>query len=232
MIGVLLPTVAVAIIPVVDEASLLQTTITAAKAILSEVHEATIASQTLQSYIQDAKALVALPLSYVDQVSALYAQYNGALTQGQGMAWTLRNATTQFEQLYSASVQGNVGLMQRAQAMLAQVRAASQAAAQATALFDRLCAQQSSVATLITASQAAPGPLGAQQASNQLLAVLADQQGSLQQIQATVGRVQVGYIMQQTVAAEQAQVNAQQFLMLPAVMPWSERPAKGFALPE
>ena len=128
------------------------------------------------------------------------------------MAWTLRNATTQFEQLYSVGFNGNASLLQRAQAMIGQVRAASRAATEATALFDRLCAQQASVTTLIAASQAAPGSLGAQQA--------------------TIGRVQVGYIMRQAVAEEQAQTNAQQFLMLPEQMPWSQRPSKGFALPD
>jgi conjugal transfer/entry exclusion protein len=58
------------------------------------------------------------------------------------------------------------------------------------------------------ASQAAPGPLAAQQATNQLLGVLADQQGALQQMQATVGRAQTGYIMREVVADEQAQYNS------------------------
>jgi P-type conjugative transfer protein TrbJ len=228
----LVATGAGAVIPVVDEASLLQTTITAGKAVLTEAHETVIANQTLQSYLQDAKALVALPMSYIDQVSALYGQYNNALSQAQGAAWTLRNSVEQFEQLYSGVGAGNASVVQRAQAMLGQVRAAARAAAQATALFDRLCAQQTSVATLITASQAASGPLGAQQATNQLLGVLADQQGSLQQMQATLGRVQMGYIMRQAVAEEQAQTNAQQFLLLPEQIPWNQRPSKGFTLPE
>lgn len=217
---------------VLDPTNLVQNTLTAARTLQSNTNQVLQLNQAVQGYIQDAKAFVAIPMSYIDQVSSLYAEYNNALTQAQGMAWTLRNATTQFEQLYSVGFNGNGSFMQRAQAMLAQVRAASQAATQATALFDRLCAQQASVTTLIAASQAAPGSLGAQQATNQLLGVMADQQGSLQQMQATIGRVQVGYIMQQVVAEEHAQTNAQQFLMLPEQMPWSQRPSRGFPLPE
>lgn len=195
-----------------DPLALIQTTITAGKAVLTEANTAQTALQSLQSYYQDAKAFVAIPMSYVDQVGNLYDQYNNALQQAQGMSWTLRNTTAQFEQLYSSGFGGNTSFMQRAAGMINQIRAASRAANDATALFERLCAQQGSVKTLMIASQAAPGSLAATQATNQLLGVMADQQGSLQQMQATLGRVQVGFIMQDTVANEQAQLNASQWL--------------------
>lgn len=217
---------------VIDPTNLAQNTLTAAQTLKSNTNEVLQLNQAIQGYIQDAKAFVAIPMSYVDQVSSLYAEYNNALNQARGMAYTVQNASAQFQALYDVGFQGNAGFMQRAQAMIGQIRAASHAATQATALFTRLCAQQASVTTLIAASQIAPGSLGAQQATNQLLGVLADQQGSLQGMQATIGRVQVGYIMRQAVAEEQAQTNAQQFLMLPEQMPWRDRPSKGFTLPD
>jgi P-type conjugative transfer protein TrbJ len=96
--------------------------------------------------------------------------------------------------------------------MINQVREAGRAATAVTAIFDRLCADQTNVRTLITASQSAPGTLAAMQAQAQLTAVLSDQQASLQQIAATTSRAQVGFIMREVTAEEHAQWNAQQFM--------------------
>ena len=214
-----------------DPTNFAQNTMTAFRSLQSNINEATQIQNQIRGYVQQARHLVSLPMSYVDQITGLYQEYNNTLNQARGIAYTVQNGVRQFEQLYETTVNGTMPLMQRAQAMLQQIRASGAAATQMTAIFDRLCAEQATVATLQAASQAAPGTLAAQQATNQLMGVLAEQNASLQQMQATVGRVQIGYVMRQTVAEEQAQQNVNQYLQAPEPMPWTSRPSKGFALP-
>ena len=66
---------------VLDPTNLVQTTLTAARTLQSNTNEVLQLNQAVQGYIQDAKAFVALPMSYIDQVSSLYGQYNNALNQ-------------------------------------------------------------------------------------------------------------------------------------------------------
>jgi type IV secretion system protein TrbJ len=200
------------VIPVIDEASIVQTTLTAFRTLQSNVNEAAVLKNQIDGYVQQAKHLVAVPISYVEDIAAMYQKYNAMLNEAKGIAFTLNNSVNQFETLYDVATHGNISVVQRAQAMLNQIRNASRAATAVTALWEKLCLDQAKVEQLVTISQAAPGTLAAMQAQTQLMAVLSTQQADLARVQATVGRVQVGYIMQQAVAAEQSQANAQQWL--------------------
>lgn len=215
-----------------DPINLIQNTLTAARTLISNANEATQIENQLNEYVQQAKHLVALPMSVIDDISSLYQQYNNLLNQGLGISYAATDAVKQFEALYDTGMNGNVPLMQKAQQMIGQVRAASRDLTAVSAIYSRLCADQSHVQTLITASQAAPGSLAAQQATNQLMGVLANQQASLQEITATTGRVQTGFIMRQVTAEEQAQWNAQHYLQMPTPAAWDSRPSQGITLPQ
>jgi P-type conjugative transfer protein TrbJ len=217
---------------VVDESAIIQHILVAANTLKSTMNEATQIKNQVDSYMQQAKHLVALPQSYLDQVVGLYTQYNQLLGDAQGISYGMKSAAAQFEELYKTGFNGNGSMMQRAMAMAQQVRQAGAAANQASAIFDRLCAQLATAQQLVDVSQAAPGSLAAQQATNQLMQVMIDQQGSLQTIQATMGRVQAGYIMRETVVEEHAQSEGQRYMAdWPTEKMRAPMEGKGFALP-
>jgi P-type conjugative transfer protein TrbJ len=181
-----------------------QTALSAARTLMSNVNEATQIQQQLTQIAQEAKQLVALPTSVISQFTSLYQQYADILNQGNALSWQVQSSVRAFDDLF-AQAQGNASFLQRAQRMAADLRQVGQAATAVQAIYARLCNQQSQIQTLLAASQAAPGTLSALQAQNQLMGVLLDQGGSLQQIAATTGRMQVEWIMQQQVRDEAGQ---------------------------
>lgn len=197
-----------------DPLNLVQTTWTAARTLQSNVNEVVQINNQVQSLLNEAKQLVALPMSYVEQIEAEIQKYYDLMNEGQAMAYRVQGMAQQFQALYDTAVTGGgTGtVLHRAQAVLRQVKAAGRVGMEAQAIYDRLLAQQTTTKRLVTASQGAVGQLQATQATNQLLAVLGDQQASLQQLTATMGRVQVSYIMREVVAEEQARLNADQWL--------------------
>jgi P-type conjugative transfer protein TrbJ len=216
-----------------DPINLVQNAATAVRSFISNANEVTQINNQIQSLANDLKQLTSLPLSLVSQIDAAIQSYTSILNEGRGMVYQIQASVQQFEDLYSAGFGGNGNFLQRAQRMINQVREAGRLATQVTSVYDRLCAQQARVSQLMAASQAAVGSLQAEQASNQLLGVLAEQQVSLQQILATDQRLQVSYMMRQLVTEEQAQANAQRFLGSAVVVPIrGPGEGKGFTLPE
>jgi P-type conjugative transfer protein TrbJ len=195
-----------------DPPTFLQTSIIAARSLQSNVNEAIQLKQQAEQLLGQAKQLMSLPVSYIAQVEAELQRYYNLLNEGRAMVYRAQGVARQFEDLYGAVAHGQGNVFQRAQAILAQIKQASRVSMEAQAIYDRLLAQKTTTQRLVTASQGAVGELQAAQATNQLLAVLSDQQASLQQLHATLGRVQVSAVMQEMVANEQAQRNAQQFM--------------------
>ena len=218
-VGILLiPTISAAIFGigdtavVIDPTNLIQNSATAGRMLQSIQQQATQIQQDINFYTQQAKHLISLPMSYVDDITRLYQQYNNLLQQGRGIAWTTKDAISQWEKLYEVGFNGNVPIMQRAQAMIGQIRAVGASMNAVSALYDQLCADQAQAQALVAASQAAPGTLAAQQATNQMLYLVSQQQGSLQQLTAATGRLQSAFIMREVTAEERAAWNAQQFI--------------------
>lgn len=186
--------------------------LTAARSLVSNQQEARLILQNVESLANQAKDLAALPLSVLQDIEQAWQQYTQIMYQGQMTVGQIRNTVQQFEQLYASGWGGNGDMMQRAQALLGKVREAGRVANQAQSVYDRLTGQQRTVTRLMSASQAAPGSLAAQQATNQLLGTLANQQGNIQLLLATQHEVQTSWIMRQVVAEEQAQQNAQRWM--------------------
>jgi type IV secretion system protein TrbJ len=189
------------IIPVIDESALVQTTLTAFRALESNVNEGRMLAQQVQGYIQDAKGFVALPQSVVGQITSTIQQYYDILQQSRGLSYSVTSAVQQYDTLFASGAGGGSAL-QRAPQMLSAMRDMGRVATQASALYERLCKSRSDADLLLRASQAAPGQLAAQQAGNQLIGMMLEQQGAMQELNATMGRVQMGWIMKQAVEEE------------------------------
>lgn len=220
---------------VTDPANTFQNTLTAARTYLSNANEAVMINQQLQQLANEAKQLATLPMSYIDQFQGLISKYYEVMNTGRQVVWTVENGVQQWNQLYDLALAGGGpgNLLQKAAAMAQQIRAASQASVQVQDVYDRLLGQRQTTIDLVKASQGASGSLQAQQATNQLLAVLGDQQASLQQLQATVGRVQVSYIMREVTAEEKTIQDAQDFMQgFRTTTPVSIGSGGGFQLPK
>gem|GEM_PF-756000 len=218
---------------VIDPTNLVQTTATALRSAISNANEVTQINNQIQSLANEAKQLISLPLSLVNEIDAAISSYTSLLNEGRGMVYQVQASVQQFEDLYSAGFGGNGSFMQRAQRMLGQVRDAGRLATQVTSVYDRLCAQQARVGQLMAASQAAVGTLQAEQATNQLLGVLSEQQVSMQQILATDQRLKISETMRQLVTEEKAYENAQTYVQGMQVVPVrGPGEGKGFTLPE
>jgi P-type conjugative transfer protein TrbJ len=153
---------------------------------------------------QDAKHLMSLPLSVVNDLQRAMDRYTALIADGRSTIGQIKAMSAQFEQLYASGWGGNADLMTRAKLLLGKVREAGAFATQTNALYDRITGQQATVNRLLVASQGAPGSLAAQQATNQLLGTLAEQQVSLQALIAAQGEVQHRWIMTHVVGAEAA----------------------------
>lgn len=190
-----------AIIPVIDESSLVQTTLTAFRTLESNVNEGRMLAQQVQSYVQDARHVVALPQNVIGQITSTIQQYYDLLQQGRGLSYSVTSAVQQYDTLFASGAGGGSAL-QRLPQMLSTMRDMGRVATQASALYERLCKTRGDADLLLRASQAAPGTLAALQAGNQLTGMLIEQQGTLQELNATMGRVQMGWIMKQAVEEE------------------------------
>jgi P-type conjugative transfer protein TrbJ len=227
------PPVAQGIIPVIDEANIVNTTLTAFRALESNTNEAVQIAKQVEAYVQDAKHLVALPTSLIDQITSTIQSYYDLLQDGTSLAYSVTTAVQQFDTLYASGLSGNVPLLQRAQQMQGTLRDMGRIAVQAQAIYKRLCDTKDATDTLLRASQAAPGSLAAQQAGNQLLGVLIDQQGALQQIHATASRVQTSAAMRDLVSDELARTNADRWLAdMPRTPFRGPGQGQGFKLPD
>ncbi len=207
-----LPKIALAIFAsgsvVLDPSNLVENTLTAARSLLSNENEARVILQNIEQYAQDAKHLITLPTDMVNQIRDYMRQYQDILAKGKGMkdemAWNIQ----QFEDLFRSGWQGDSSLMQQAEGLMGRVREAGRMATRAGDLYDRLGTQQESVNRLLVASQGAPGMKATQQATNQLLGTLANQQGNLQLLLAAQNEMQTSWIMSQVVSSERAEADA------------------------
>jgi P-type conjugative transfer protein TrbJ len=227
-------------IPVTDASNLsqnllqtFQQTLTAVRSQISNVNEVTQIQHQLTSLANEARQLASLPFSLVAEIDQAIRTYTDLLNTGRGIAYSVQAAVEQFEALYSQGVGGGGSFLVRAQRLLDQVRNAGRLGTQATAIFERLCAQQTRVGKLMAASQAAIGQVQAAQSGNQLLGLLVEQQVSVQQILATDQRLKISETMRQLVTEEQAYTNAQAYVQGLVVVPVrGPGEGKGFMLPE
>jgi type IV secretion system protein TrbJ len=191
--------------------NLVQNTLQAVRSLISNANEVMAIQNQITSLANEARQLASLPLTVVNEIDQAISGYTQLLNAGQGIAYQVKASVDQFEALYAQGFGGNGSFMDRAKRMIDQVRAAGRLATQASAIFERLCVQQTRVTQLMAASNASIGSLQAQQAGNQLMGVLAEQQVSMQQLLATNQRLKISETMQQLVLQDQAYTDAQRF---------------------
>ena len=212
-----------------DPAGLIQQTATALRTWMSNANEVIMMDNQVKQLYNDALNLAKLPMDVIAEVQNTVGTYQQILAQAQGAYRSVTGTMDQFEAIYNNP---KLSLIDKAVAGVNQLKLASFQASASQAIYDQLCAQLDRMGRLGAASQAAVGELQAQQATNQMLLVLAEQQSTMQQMTATMGRMQVAYYMRQATGEEAARLNAQQYLQMEQPQDWASRPNQGIALPD
>lgn len=177
---------------VIDPANLLQTTITAIRAltqIQNQIQQLANEAVMLQN---EAKNLEGLNFSDLNRLLATLAATNRLISQTQGLTFNLLQAEQAFAQTYPRAYPNSVSNAQMAQD--AQVRWSNSLEALRTSINVQSQAQsnfasdQQTLTDLVNQSQSAVGALQATQATNQLLALHARQMIAEQQLRITQDR--------------------------------------------
>jgi type IV secretion system protein TrbJ len=222
---------------VIDASNLAQTTLTAfntARGLVQQgvqiAHEVELIKNQLEQLAYDAANLTALPLQIVDDLISAMNSYEALLRQAEGLKYQYETITSAFENLYPRIGSGYTprSITGKVKQMLFQIRAGAQGAMQAQAILERITDQKQRVQRLVVASDAAPGLLAAQQANNNLMAVIAEQNVSLQQLHAASYRAQASVAAAQAIEADAAQSLADAWLQHYGRM----APVEGVGIPE
>jgi P-type conjugative transfer protein TrbJ len=138
-----------------------------------------------RSLANQARTLAASPYSHLAQTSQTLKDIGELARTVRGVAADVRDLQTQFADLYPTAVEGldPRKALQQHQARTANARETAQDLARTAAELERLSGdRQGRVGGALSASQSAQGQTAAIQSSNQLLAVLAEDLGSLRTI--------------------------------------------------
>jgi P-type conjugative transfer protein TrbJ len=200
---------------VIDPANLLQTTITAFRALSQIENQIQQLANEAIMLENEAKNLKGLNFSSLNRLLATLQATNQLLTQAQGLGFNLVRAETAFAQLYPVSYANSVTNAQMAQDShqrwsnsLEAIRTSIQVQSQAQTNF---AADQATLTDLVNQSQAAVGALQATQATNQLLALHARQMIAEQQLKITQDRATALEQARAVAAQERAREVRQQF---------------------
>ena len=208
-----------------DPINTAENALTAIRTQASNAHEVVMINQQVRQLANDARNLAQLPLSVVRDIQQTMSTYTGLLNQGRAIVYNAQASLAAFDQLFT---NGNIPVTQRALGILNEIRNTSRLATEVQSIYDQLCATTARVEELTNASQAAIGVLQAEQAGNQLLAVLAQQQNGMQQVQATTARLQTLVHMKDVAEDEAARQHATEMMR---GWPTTLGTVQGFKLP-
>jgi P-type conjugative transfer protein TrbJ len=200
-------------------------TLTAIRSLASNVHEVTIINGQIRQLASDAANLAKLPLSLMSEIQQTMTAYTSLLNQSRAIAYQATASLARFQELFA---RGDIPFSQRASAIFQEISNTSQLAISVQSIYDQLCATTARVEQLTNASQAAIGQMQVQQSGNQLLAVLAQQQNGMHELQANTARLQTLVYMQQVVEEEAAQKAAAHWI---EGWPTTLGTVEGFKLP-
>jgi P-type conjugative transfer protein TrbJ len=177
---------------VIDPTNLAQNLMTAANTLEQINNQIKQLQNQAQSLMNEAKNLTSLDFSALSELKSALSATNQLIQQAQGLAFSVQQMETQFQQLYPESFNATVSSAQmvldarkRWTHSLDALRTATKVQSQAVQNF---ASDESTLTDLVNRSQSAVGALQATQATNQLLALQARQSIQTQQLQITQDR--------------------------------------------
>lgn len=201
---------------VIDSSNLAQNMLTAARALQQITNQ--IQSLQNQAVMLEnmGRNLQSLDVSSLGTMTAALSQINGLMTQAGGIAFTVGATDTAFQQQFPSSYAASVTTDQslsdartRWQNSMSAYRQTMLVQAQVT---QNVQADAATLSTLVTTSQGAVGSLQAQQAANQLAALVVKQQMQIQTLMAAQSRAEALDQARQAQAQAAAQAATTRFL--------------------
>ena len=180
-------------LPVIDISNLKQSILTAAHTLQEVNNQITQIQQFVQMLQNEARNLLSLPFSALQQITSAIDQVNNLMRQAQSLAYDVARIDQQFQQLFP-SYSGNVTQAK----LISDARARWQASVDTfkhtmqvqSRIVSDIQADEATLSTLVGQSQGAAGALQGVQSTNQLLALQARQLGSTQALLSANARAQ------------------------------------------
>lgn len=177
---------------VFDPTNYVQNTLTAVRTLEQINNQVTQIQNQVQMLSNQAKHLKSLDYSSLSSLLSLLSKSNALISQAQGLTFEVSQAQATFTRLYGSAYTtstSNATMLADAKERWTQTQAALSTATQMQSqVAQNLLDDQDTLTTLVNQSQSAVGELQAQQATNQLLALLIRQLIQAQQLQLTQGR--------------------------------------------
>jgi P-type conjugative transfer protein TrbJ len=161
-------------LPVIDISNLKQSILTAAHTLEEVNNQITQIQQFVQMLENEARNLLSLPFSALQQITSAIDQVNSLMRQAQSLAYDVARIDQQFEQLFP-TYGGNITQAK----LLSDARARWQASVDTfkhtmevqSRIVSDIQADEATLSTLVGQSQGAAGALQEIQSTNQLLAL-------------------------------------------------------------
>jgi P-type conjugative transfer protein TrbJ len=201
-------------LPVIDVSNLKQSILTAAHTLQEVNNQITQIQQFVQMLENQARNLVSLPFSELQQITSAIDQVSSLMRQAQSLAYDVARIDQQFQQLFP-SYSGNTTQAK----LVSDARARWQASVDTfkhtmevqSRIVSDIQADEATLSTLIGQSQGAVGALQGIQSTNQLLALQSRQLGSTQAVLSANARAQATEAMRRAEVEEAARAEWQRF---------------------
>ena len=201
-------------LPVIDISNLKQSILTAANTLKEVNNQITQIQQFVQMLENEARNLLSLPFSALQQITGAIDQVNSLMRQAQSLAYDVARIDQQFQQLFP-SYSGNITQAK----LLSDARARWQASVDTfkhtmevqSRIVSDIQADEATLSALVGQSQGAAGALQGIQSTNQLLALQSRQLGSTQALLSANARAQSTEAMRRAEVEEAARAEWQRF---------------------
>lgn len=201
---------------VIDPTNLVQNTLTAIRTLEQINNQIRMLQNQAQSLINQAKNLTTISFPELQALQQTIRQIDQLMRQAQGIQFRVAGLDQQFRSMYPTSF--NQALTNNSHVVDARARLDNSMAAYRQTVtvqaqvVENISADQAALAGIVARSQGAEGALQAQQATNQLLALVAKQQFQIQALMAAQYRADAISQANRTQAQSDAHGAAARFL--------------------
>jgi len=201
---------------VFDPSNFAQNILTAARTLAMINNQVQQLQHEAQMLVNQAKNLQNLGFNSTQRLNQMLSRINQLMSQARGIAYTVTATEQAYQQYYPTVYQtlvSNNALAQDAkQRWLYSMEGYRQTMRVQAAVSESIGEDQALITELVTVSQGAAGALEAQQASNQLLALTAQQNAKTQQLMAAQYRSQALDAARHATSAEAARARFARFI--------------------
>jgi P-type conjugative transfer protein TrbJ len=205
-----------AAIPVFDASNYAQNTLTAARTLTQITNQIQQLQNQATSLQNQARNLQSLNYSSLNQLMGALQGISTLMNQGQGVAFDVSQTNTRFQQqypqAYTQAVTSNQLVLDARTRWQNSMDAYQQTLGVQAQVVQNVQADAPLLSNLVDASQNAVGSLQAQQATNQLLALLTKQHLQIQNMMAAQYRAEALEQARRAESQEQARASTQKFL--------------------